>query len=114
MSHKDYKAIETNKSTLVRNALSFADTFLSPVAKFGLYAMLGIPVIVGALFGALWWLDKNASWLQGAWPVLLLWALAFNRLPTQGRKCLEGKFNMRFVLPMAVLSTIGFVIGLFR
>ena len=114
MSDKDYKASETHKSTLARGATSFAYTFLSPVAKFGLYAMLGIPVIVGSLFGALWWLDKNASWMQGAWPVVILWALAFNQLPTQGRKCLEDKFNMRFVLPMAVLSTIGFVIDLFR
>ena len=74
--------------------------------------MLGSGVIGISLLGAFWWLDKNASWVQGAWPVLITWALAFNRLPTQGRKCLEDKFNMRFVLPMAVFSTIGFVIGL--
>jgi len=42
-----------------------------------------------------------------------LWGFAFNKLPTQGLECLKDKFNMRFVLPLAVLSSIGFAAGFF-
>lgn len=114
MIKSDYKFIDPHKGSLSKKVGVFADTFLGPVAKYGGYAMVGTGIIIGSLFGALWWLDKNASWIQGAWPVLITWAFAFNKLPTQGWKCLEDKFNMRFVLPMAVLSTIGFVFGLLR
>ena len=70
--------------------------------------------VLVALFGGLWWLTPKDTWVGGAICVLILWGFAFNKLPTQGLECLKNKFNMRFVLPLALLSTLGFAIGFFR
>jgi hypothetical protein len=90
------------------------DGAISVIARLGTYLMLGGATVILGLFGGLWWLDSRASWPQGFFPVLILWGLAFNKLPTQGRRCLEDKFKMRFVVPVAVLSSIGFVAGLLQ
>jgi len=79
-----------------------------------LLALLGgLLTVTIALLSGLWWLSPKGHWQSGAWGTAVLWAFAFNRLPTQGRKCLENKFNMRFVLPCAVLSALGCAAGLF-
>jgi hypothetical protein len=82
------------------------------IMKFLTLALICPGFVIIALFGGLWWLIGN-SWGQGAISVIGLWALAFNKLPTQGLECLKDKFNMRFFLPLAILSTIGFSIGFF-
>ena len=84
---------------------------VSTIAKFGGYAMVGVGFIIVAIFGATWWLDPKDSWLRGAFCIAFLWGSIFNKLPTQGLACLKDQFNMRFVLPLAILSSIGFAIG---
>jgi hypothetical protein len=87
---------------------------ISTIAKYGLYALYGVSFIIPAIFGATWWLDPKGSWLRGAIWIVLLWGWIFNKLPTQGLACLNNQFNMRFVLPLAILSSIGFAIGFLR
>lgn len=79
-----------------------------------LYALMGSAAVLIALLSGLWWLTPGDTWVGGAIGVLILWGFAFNKLPTQGLECLKDKFNMRFVLPLAVLSTLGFIIGFFK
>jgi len=87
---------------------------ISTIAKFGVYAMFGVGFIIVAIFGATWWLDPKDSWLRGAFYIAFLWAWIFNKFPTQGLACLKDQFNMKFVLPLAILSSIGFAIGFLR
>ena len=88
---------------------------VSTVAKFGLYTILGVLFLLFAILGGTWWwLDPQHSWMHGALYIVLLWGWMFNRLPTQGLACLKNEFNMRFIFPLAILSSIGFAIGFFR
>lgn len=82
--------------------------------RYLFYALFGSGFVLIALFGGLWWLTPGTTWEQGFLLVIMQWAYAFNKLPTQGLECLKDRFNMRFVLPLAVLSTIGFAVGFFR
>lgn len=83
------------------------------VIQFLFYGMIGSAFVLMALLSGLWWLTPGNTWVGGAIGVLLLWGFAFNKLPTQGSECLKDKFNMRFILPLAVLSSIGFAMGFF-
>ena len=83
------------------------------IMKFLTLALIGSTAVLIALLSGLWWLTPKNTWVGGAIGVLILWGFAFNKLPTQGLECLKDKFNMRFVLPLAVLSSIGFAAGFF-
>jgi|GEM_PF-4690433 hypothetical protein len=87
---------------------------ISTIAKYGLYTLFEVSFFIVAIFGATWWLDPKGSWLRGAISVVLMWGWIFNKLPTQGFACLNNRFNMRFVLPLTILSSIGFATGFFR
>ena len=83
------------------------------IMKFLTLALICPGFIIIALFGGLWWLLPGSAWGKGAICIIGLWGFAFNKLPTRGLECLKDKFNMRFVLPLAVLSSIGFAAGFF-
>jgi len=72
--------------------------------------------ILLAIFGGFWWIfpETPNEKFGSAIFIICLWVWVINDLPKKGWKaCMEDRFNIRFVLPLAVLSTIGYVVGFF-
>lgn len=63
-----------------------------------------------------WWYGdpgKEIGRFGGGMAVVMLWLFTFNHLPSHGLRCINDPVTVLFRIPMSVMATAGYFIGLY-
>jgi len=73
--------------------------------------------ILLVLSSCLWWYGETGTEIGivgGAVSVVGLWVYTFNNLPSLGFNCIKHPRAIYFQLPLTLIATLGFIIGVYN
>ena len=68
------------------------------------------------LIACFWWYGEpgeEVGEFGGGLAVVMLWVFTFNRFPSAGLNCIKHPRAIFFQIPIAIVATIGFMIGVY-
>lgn len=71
-----------------------------------------VGILLVSVIAGLWWAISGMTYINGLVFLIGLWVMAFDLVPVEGLKYLRRKEVRFFILPLACISTVGFLYGL--